>query len=281
MHQPQSPPDWLQSASVPVLPPAVGYLLSILYDPDLSIKTLAVEVERFPSIAARVLAVANSPWSSPVTEFTRLPDACARLGLELVRTLSIALAVANTFDPSRCQAFDGERYWATALLAAQGATLLAEGMAQTDAALTWRGAALFHNIGLLWLADRYPQQTAAALRRDTGAGLAPAMRGLLGTDYRQAGAWLARAWTLPAVYRNVIEYHRDPDAAGDHNFAAATVGAAADIASTLYRGDSWAPDGASASMSIRLRPDLTESTYQSLSAALENVRAMGRTIATT
>ncbi|MDN5871020.1 MAG: HDOD domain-containing protein [Nitrococcus sp.] len=272
-------PDWPETASVPVLPPAVGYLLSTLYDEDLSIQSLVTEVERFPSIAGRVLAVANSAWSSPQASITRLPDACVRLGLKLVRTLSIALAVANSFDPLKCQGFDGERHWATALLAAEGATLLANGMGQSEAALTWRSVALLHNIGLLWLADHCPQETSAALLQDTGEGLVAKTQNLMGTDFCSAGAWLARAWGLPEVFPSVIGRQRDPGAAGEHFLAAAAVGIVADMASELFSGDPWTADRVPLDVRAHLRSDLAQSTYQSLSAALEDVQAMGRIIA--
>ncbi|MDN5848207.1 MAG: HDOD domain-containing protein [Nitrococcus sp.] len=280
VNEPRPTPDWPETASVPVVPPAVGYLLSTLYDEDLSIRSLVTEVERFPSIAGRLLAVANSAWSSPQTAVTRLPDACARLGLKLVRTLSIALAVANTFDPLKCRGFDGERYWATALLAAEGVTLLANGKGENEEALTWRGVALLHNIGLLWLADHCPQETSTALLRDSGEGLVARMQDLMGTDFCRAGAWLTRAWGLPEVYPTVIGHHRDAGAAGDHFVAAAVVGVVADMASELFRGDLWTVDRVPLDVRIHLPSDLAESTYQSLCAALADVRAMGRVIAT-
>lgn len=264
--------------SVPVLPPAVGYLLSTLYDEYLNINFVAAVVERFPSIAARVLTVANSVWASPPTPITDLPAACVWLGLDQVRTLSIALAVANTFAPSRCPGFDGERYWTTALLAAEGATLLAGRMNQNDAALTWRSTALFHNIGLLWLADRYPQATDAALARDVDEDLALTMQRTLGTDFRQAGARLADVWELPGVYPHVIRYHGQPDAAGPHFLAAASVGLAADMASMLYRGEAWTPDRMPANMGSYLGADTAESAYRSLAVTLDNIQAIGRMI---
>ncbi|MDN5781469.1 MAG: HDOD domain-containing protein [Luteimonas sp.] len=278
--EPHPSSDWLASASVPVVPPAVGFLLSTVDDPRRNIKSVAADVERFPSIAARLLAVANSAWSSPLSAVTRLPDACARLGLNLVRALSVALAVANTFDPSKCRGFDSERYWVSALLAAEGATLLANGMGQIDAALTWRSVALFHNMGLLWLADHRPQATAAALARDTEEGVVSTMQDMMGTDFCHAGALLVRAWGLPEVYPSVIAYQRDPDSAGRHFLAAATVGVAADMASTICRGDAWTADRVPANVAPHLGADLTQSTHQSLTAALQDVRAMGRAIAT-
>lgn len=271
--------SWRDTASTPVLAPAAGYLLSTLYADDLSISAMTAQMERFPSIAARLLVVANSAWSAPLTPVTRLQDACARLGLDLVRTLSIAMAMANTFDPSKCRGFDSERYWVTALLAAEGTTRMAQGMHRADDALTWRGAALFHNMGLLWFADRYPEATSAALTSNGDEDLIARMRSTLGIDYCRSGAYLARIWRLPEVYVGIIAHHREPQEAGEHLLAAATVGVATDIASCLYRGEQWTPDRIPECIAGQLAAELADATGQHLSSVLQNTQAMGRTIA--
>lgn len=271
--------SWRDTASTPVLAPAAGYLLSTLYTDDLNISAMTAQMERFPSIAARLLVVANSAWSAPLTPVTRLQDACARLGLDLVRTLSIAMAMANTFDPSKCRGFDSERYWVTALLAAEGTTRLARGMRRNEEALTWRGAALFHNMGLLWFADRYPDATSAALTGNPEVDLIERMRDALGIDYCRSGAYLARIWRLPDVYVDIIAHHREPEAAGDNVLAAATVGVASDIASCLYRNEQWTPDRIPACVAADMDPELADCTGQYLSTVLQNTQSMGRTIA--
>lgn len=271
--------DRFDDEPVPVVPPAMGYLLSTLYDNNTSIKSLATEVERFPSIAARLLAVANSAWSAPMNEVTDLPDACTRLGLRLVRTLCIALAVANTFDPTKCPDFNGEHYWTTALLAAEGTTSLARGSDRHDDASAWRCGALFHNIGLLWLADRYPEETADALTRTSGGNLISRLRDLLGTDYCRAGARLASVWGLPASYVSIIAHHREPDAAGEYMLAAATVGMAADMAARVYKGEPWTSDGIPECARGTIRADVAADTWQLMPATLETTRTMGRMIA--
>jgi HD-like signal output (HDOD) protein len=275
------PTDCLHAASLPVLPPAAGYLLSTLYAPDASIKTMAREIERFPGITARVLAMANSAWSAPLSAVLTLPDACTRLGLHLVRTLSIALAVANVFDPTKCPGFNAERYWVTALLAAEASTQLARGIGRGDVAPTWRCAGLFHNIGLLWLADSQPNGTSTALHGRGGGGLLARLQRALNTDYCQAGAQLAQAWGLPETYVTLIAQHRQPALAGDEFPGAAVVGVGADMAACLYCGESWSPDRMSASVRECVPEAVAEPAWRALASVLEATRTMGRMIATT
>ncbi len=108
----------LQHDQLPVLPSGVPYLLQTLMDENIDNNKLKAVIGRFPSIAARLLCLANSAWAAPPVPVTSLDMACARLGLNIVRSVSIALAISSPFNPARCPAFDAERYWCTALLVA-------------------------------------------------------------------------------------------------------------------------------------------------------------------
>ena len=47
-------------SNIPVLPPGIVYLLKALNDDDILYADLAVELEKFPSIAIKIVAIANS-----------------------------------------------------------------------------------------------------------------------------------------------------------------------------------------------------------------------------
>lgn len=229
----------VQRELLPVVPSSVGRLISVFYNNDLSILEIAGEIERYPAIAGRLLAAANSVWSSPGVPVTQLPDACVRLGLESVRTLSIALAVSNVFNPSKCPAFDVKRYWMSAMLTAQAAGLFAKALEYPGQASTWRAVGLLHNLGLLWLADNKPEQTSAALIRGQSGSVVDAMRDEIGVDYLQAGVCLAGSWRLPQIFPSVIGNFKHPEAAGEYVLSAWVVGVSTMMASALYNKRDW------------------------------------------
>ena len=72
----------------------------------------------------KLISLANSVWSAPTDEVSSLENACARLGFGVVRSTSIAIAVAAPFNPSTCPAFDLEYYWCSVLLTADVASRL-------------------------------------------------------------------------------------------------------------------------------------------------------------
>ena len=216
---------------IPVLPPGAPYLLEALNDDTLSFAEIARVIEHVPSIAARLMALSNSAWSAPITPITSLEAACGRLGLRVVRSASVALAVSQPFNPARCPSFNGCLFWGSALLNAEASSRLAERILIAEVP-TARTTALLSNLGLIWLADMLPTETGAAL---TAAAEKPpgSLNNLLqqhcGLGLDEAGALLCRAWNLPQPMCIAIEqqYSPPPDATaltGVINCAARLVG---------------------------------------------------------
>lgn len=223
--------------NIPVLPDGIPHLLHALEDDDVDFKELTRLLEEFPSIAGRLIAVANSAWAAPTTPVLTLLDSCTRIGLTVVRGLAIALAVTAPFNVHRCPDFEPERFWSSALLAADGAELLGRYRSQGSDAQLLRTAGLLHHLGLLWLADRYPMETSRALNvyaETPGVDLAQALRDLLGTDYCEVGGRLAQVWSLPAPLTDVMCYHRTPNYEGEYRELVRAVGDAVRLVRQLY-----------------------------------------------
>jgi HD-like signal output (HDOD) protein len=209
--------------AVPVMPPGVLYLLGELAREDSGLRDLVVLLERFPTIAARVIGVSNSAWSAAPQVISTLDAACRRLGFQVVRAIAVGLAVSNSFDPTRCPAFNPVRQWTRSMLAAEVAGYLArlvepQWQEQVEPA---RMAALIHNIGLLALSHSLPKETDAALRAtsdeaDVARSLSATLLAHTGFTVSEAGAQASRDWDLPAMHCAAFEHIEDPDYSGDH-----------------------------------------------------------------
>ena len=235
-------PPQLKNANLPVLPLRATHLIRSLSAPDLSIPEIAAIVEMFPSITMRLLALVNSVWSAPASPIHSLAMACSRLGLDIVRSVSIALTVAAPFDPRRCPGFDAERYWMCALLTADAAHALAEVLPPTDETEpdSIRTAGLLHNIGLIWMATQMPQETAGALAtklEQPEASLSSLMRNSIGLDYASAGAFLGETWNLPGMVVQPMAHHGNDSYQGDAWQAVRLVRYARSLVSVLLDGE--------------------------------------------
>lgn len=192
--------------NLPVLPPGIVYLLKALNNNDIHYKQLAQELELFPSIAIKIVAISNSAWSLPESPVTTLPDACSRIGLNIVRSVSIALCISQVYDPTRCPLFNARTFWTSALLNAESAFLCAKDNSDI-CNNTARLSGLLHNIGLLWLANQKPGETEGAfldVEDNHERSLAESLFERLDMDYYIAGGKLAMAMQLPDVIIEAI-----------------------------------------------------------------------------
>lgn len=197
-----------KTPSLPVLPPALPHLLQVLNNDNIHFVKLAREIESFPTIAAKIIALSNSAWFAPTSPVTSLLDSCARLGLDTVRSISIALSIAEVFDPSRCPQFNARDFWFTALLGAEAAHLCAVDNNEVDVQ-TARTVGLLYNIGLLWLAYNKPEKTGRAIllsQDDNAKSLTQALQDELATDHHISGRMLAQAMELPTQLADAIAF---------------------------------------------------------------------------
>jgi HD-like signal output (HDOD) protein len=197
-----SPAIRLNARRIPVLPHGSIHLMQSMMDESLNFRQLANIIERFPSIASRLIALSNSVWSSPVSPISSLEQACSRLGFGVVRSTSIALSVSSPFDSTLCPSFDAQRFWCHLMLVADTSTWLALALPGQESLspLTARAAGLLHDLGLLWLVDQLPDETHQALsrcRENPKLSLSQTLTESIGIDYAAAGRILAETWKLP------------------------------------------------------------------------------------
>jgi len=253
-----------KETQLPGLPPGLPQLLKTLASDHINNKKLAEAVAYFPSVAARLIFLANSAWAAPRIPIENLEMACARLGMSVVRSVSIALCVAKPFNTNRCSVFEGERFWSSALLVADGAAWVASIIPAANApdpkAIHTTG--LLHNLGLLWLADTWPRKTSEALKSaatDDSLSTLEALREKTGTDYCEVGGVLGRAWKLPDKLVNAMEFHSNSHHVMTEFPNTTLVGYVAKMVSALYWGEDERP------------PFLDEEYFDFTSSSLDDV----------
>lgn len=272
----------LSTLKLPTMPAGTLFLFESLADENIEFAELAELLEKFPSIAGRLISLANSVWSAPTDEVSSLENACARLGFGVVRSTSIALAIAAPFDAARCPAFDPERYWCGALLTADAASRLALAATVDDRPQpsTARAAGLLHELGLLWLVDKLPDEVDQALvmvEMQREANLQPALTRVLGFDQVKATARLADAWGLPESLATAMTHYRDADYQGPQKAIVATVGLAVTLVSAILADQPCPPpDGRLPALGIATAHCVE--IHATLAGQLEKTRAVARVL---
>jgi HD-like signal output (HDOD) protein len=234
---------------LPTLPIGIEQLLKVLADENLTYPQLAEVINNHSNIVGRLIALSNSAWAAAVVPITNLETACGRLGLTVVRSTCIALAIASPFNPARCPSFNIERFWSTGILVSEGAGLLATkakpGLLLDEGKGTAQTAGILHHFGLLWYADQIPEETAKVFKfvtKHPQVSVSEVLRKQTYSDYSTVGGWIAREWGLPELLATAIEQHLNEEYQQEFWEIALLVGSAARMASALHLGDQEAPE---------------------------------------
>jgi HD-like signal output (HDOD) protein len=270
----------LSTLQLPTLPSGTPYLLQSLTDENIEFSELATVVEKFPGIAGKLISLVNSAWSAPTSEVTSLEATCSRLGLGVVRSTSIALAVAAPFNPANCPEFDLEYYWCSVLLAADAASRLVPVSSPVHEfePATLRAAGLLHNLGLLWLVDRLPaevDQALAMVKHGQVESVQLALSQVLGFDQAQAGGYLGNSWALPQSLVGAMTHHLDIDFEGEYREVVITVGLAARLAAAVLKEESC-PAGDARQVSLGISEEGLNAVFNQLSGQLLKTRDVAK-----
>jgi HD-like signal output (HDOD) protein len=86
------------SKRIPTLTIQVRFLFQAFSDDTLGLSGLAKTLKYYPIISARLIGLANSAWFAPAMPINSIERACARLGMDIVRSVSIGLALISPFN---------------------------------------------------------------------------------------------------------------------------------------------------------------------------------------
>jgi len=274
--------DKLSSLQLPTLPAGTPFLLKSLTNENIDFVELAAIVEKFPSIAAKLISLANSAWSAPASEVTSLEATCSRLGFGVVRSTGIALAVASPFNPTSCLSFDPEYFWCSALLTADAASRLASLSSSSNDVepSTARAAGLLHNLAVLWLVDKLPievDQALTTVKKNQAESLQQALLHVLGFDQMQAGRRLGRSWDLPEPLVEAMTHYPETNYQGSQREIVNTVGLAVKLVSAVLKDESC-PEPDIRLSGLGIKEENFTDVFEQLNGHLVKIRAIAKVL---
>jgi HD-like signal output (HDOD) protein len=203
---------------LPTLPEVAIHLQKLINDPHSSARDVARIIEQDPAIVTKVLKVVNSAFYAPTsrTPITHLQPAIARLGFLAVANIALSTSVFGAFSRIARPAFDRREFWKHSVCVGIVASLLNEYCADALRENIRRDsvhlAGTVHDLGKI-LFERYANaefhEAIATAQREDLPILKEETR-LLGMGHDEAGAWLARHWSLAPEIEAVMRWHHDP-----------------------------------------------------------------------
>jgi putative nucleotidyltransferase with HDIG domain len=200
--------------ALPTLPQVVTHILETLNDDNADADSLVQRLNTDPVIVARLLAAANSSAFGLASQVASTRQAILVLGLETVRTITLATALIEQFG-NVTSGFDSRQLWRHSVGVATCARVVAEQIGRNPE--TAFSAGLLHDIGQLLMVTVAPDACAEVRirMRQEDVGITAAEHSVFGYDHAIAGGELARRWRLPEDIIGAIHGHHQPDSGDD------------------------------------------------------------------
>jgi putative nucleotidyltransferase with HDIG domain len=177
---------------------------------EVGMAEIAAVVAKDASVAARLVATANSPFYSPKRGLQDIDQCLAVMGTSIVRRLALNQSVAELFGRfQKGNNFDLRYFWYHSLFVAVMARRLAtqQGYSNGDEAYL---AGLLHDVGQLALLTLDPERYLPLLRDfDGDLALIRQEQALFEINHAEVGAWMAQRWNLHSLFADSIRYHHE------------------------------------------------------------------------
>ena len=184
--------------SLPALSVVAIRLVELASDEQCSVNDLVSLIEKDPSLAIRLLKIANSAFFKTAEPATTLRQAVIRIGFQQLRIMALSLSLRDTFPMGTVGGFDYERFWRASLYRALMAKSLAEQIRTCNPEEAFV-AGLTLGVGFLIFFNMFI--------RDSGEEIAHELNSLekllaweqekFGVNHRQIGAAALNYWKFP------------------------------------------------------------------------------------
>jgi HD-like signal output (HDOD) protein len=211
--------------SIKDLPPAprnLVRLLDLLNQTDVDIDQVVGLIEFDAALTAQVIRQCNSAYLGSATPASDLREATARLGLNQIFQIVVALSSAAAMRPAqKGYGIEPGELWKHSVTAALAGKLLA--LEKDDNASLVFTACLLHDVGKIALSHKLEGRYHEVLA-ETQRSQRPMLhieRDLLGFDHAAVGGRLLETWCFPASLSEPVRFHHDPASAPEHRKLAA------------------------------------------------------------
>jgi len=194
---------------IPSLPEAAKIAMSKTLSMNKSADEIAKIIKQSPSLALKILKLANSPYYSGGAQLTTIKEAVVLLGYKTVKSLVLSIAIKDIFNEKQSKWFHYKSYWlhsiATAFIAQEIARAL--GFKSEEEIYS---AGLLHDIGkvALLISDGKNYRKAVSLIENKNYSFMKAEREIYDFDHADVSAFLFRYWDLPpSLIRPVNNHH--------------------------------------------------------------------------
>lgn len=227
----------LKSDKLPSLPSVAMEIVRLCKSDDVPLDELAQVVSIDPSLAAKILRLANSAKYRRNRELTDLDRACFVLGLKTTKIMSLGFSVAEAVKTDDDSQFDYDAYWGYSISCAVAARELARASGED-----WENEAficgLLGRIGQLALAKAMPDEYEKTMEsaKEPLPNSAEEIA-VFGFDHHHLAKKLLTAWGLPTILVDTVAHWDSPEDGGESKRICQIVQLAARISCLIHESE--------------------------------------------
>lgn len=218
-------------------PPAVALkILEAVRGNDNSFEDIAQIINADPSLALRVLKIANSSLYGLKKSVSSLAQATGLIGTDAIKNIALSFVIVGEFQHKTQGSFSLDLFWRRSLTTAVAAEIIGKTVGHRDQDLFVSG--LLQDMGVLLFFLSLPEDYTTVLdnKRVNGLGLCHEEREKFGCDHTEIALHLFTAWNIPDSIKLPIRYSHTPGEADETFQNSARILKIADQVGAIYHG---------------------------------------------
>jgi HD-like signal output (HDOD) protein len=198
----------LAGAQLSAMPQSAIRLVELSQDPSKGPAEFAAPIESDPGLTGQILRFVNSSYFGFAREISSVKQAITLVGVRTIKNFALWSAVFSVTANPKCGPFDLKLLWQDSLRRALFARAAVKLLGVREAEETF-SAALLQDMAVPLLAKQLPHvyERLLAAREQGRLRLSDLEREAFGWTHAQAGALMARQWSLPEYFSMLIENH--------------------------------------------------------------------------
>jgi HD-like signal output (HDOD) protein len=250
------------------IPSMLGKILSLVKDDNSSHKELLLLISHDPTLAERVIGIANSVMFGHSGDVRDLRHAVMFLGYERVRSIALGIGVMDVFPASTRSSLDVQNLWIHGYEVAYLSAVISDTIAMAASPESFL-CGLIHDIGRIIFFEKDKERYYAV---GTSDDMFEKELDLFGCTHAEAGGWYAESAGLPADIVEAIRHHHSPSGAKENMLGVAVVSLAEAFSRRLsprFIDDGlWTPEHDA----IMLELDIGEESMQTICHKLAGLK---------
>jgi HD-like signal output (HDOD) protein len=198
---------------LPAVPALYQEINQLLASDRATLANLGRVIDQDPAMTAMVLKLVNSAFFNLRHTVSSPSEALPFLGIDLLKSLVLAHGLFSQVGSFGIPGFTIDHLWQHSLAVAGASRRIAEaeGVGSLRAA-DYFTAGILHDVGMLILASRFPDeyQRALATSLEQGSDLESAECHIFGGTHGEVGSYLLGLWGLPAPIVQAAAWHNHP-----------------------------------------------------------------------